>query len=97
MKSMSVQTARVTASALEIRKGAGDIKSALETLEGQVGALRAAWSGEAQATYDVAQREWTKSLTEMQELLERIASSTEQISQDYGSSDQRNARRFTAV
>lgn len=44
--------------------------------------------------YDSAQMKWTKSLTEMQMLLDRIAGSTEQIAQTYNQSDSRNAKRF---
>lgn len=96
MQSMSVQTAQVSALSAEIRNGANGIRSEIERLESEVSKLRAAWSGEAQTSYDHAQREWTKSLGQMQALLERISGSTEQIAQAYNASDARNAGRFGA-
>ncbi|MFD5599106.1 WXG100 family type VII secretion target [Leucobacter sp. NPDC058333] len=94
MQSMSVQTAQVSALSAEIRNGAQGIRAEIERLESEVGKLRAAWSGEAQGSYDVAQRKWTQSLNELQSLLERISSSTDQIAQTYNASDARNAGRF---
>lgn len=94
MQSMSVQTAQVSALAAQIRNGSQGIRSEIERLESEVAKLRGAWSGEAQHSYDAAQREWTKSLGELQALLERISGSTEQIAQTYNASDARNAGRF---
>lgn len=96
MQSMSVQTGRVETLSQEISGGATAIQGELDRLEKEVGALRAAWSGEAQVAYDQAQRQWTQSLNAMKELLDRIASGTRQIGQDYSSSDSRNANRFGA-
>lgn len=95
MQSMSVQTAQVSASAAQIRSGSQAIRAEIERLESEVGKLRAAWNGDAQNSYDAAQRKWTQSLTEMQALLERISASTEQIAQTYNQSDARNAGRFS--
>nr|WP_239684069.1 WXG100 family type VII secretion target [Leucobacter musarum] len=94
MQSMSVQTAQVSALSGQIRNGAQGIRSEIERLESEVAKLRGAWSGEAQNSYDVAQRQWTQSLNELQSLLERISSNTEQIAQAYNASDARNAGRF---
>lgn len=95
MQSMSVQTAQVSVLSQQIRQGSQQIRATLDELESKVGQLRAAWSGDAQNSYDVAQRKWTQSLTEMQSLLERIAGSTEEIAQAYNQSDARNAGRFS--
>ncbi len=94
MQSMSVQTAQVSALSAQIRNGSQQIRAEIERLEGEVAKLRGAWSGESQQAYDVAQRKWTQSLNEMQSLLERISTSTEQIAQAYNQSDARNASRF---
>ncbi len=95
MQSMSVNPAQVTALAGEIRNGSQGIKSTLDTLESEVGKLRASWGGEAQQQYDVAQRKWATTLGEMQQLLTQIASKTEQISSQYTQSDSASANRFS--
>ncbi|WP_417563459.1 WXG100 family type VII secretion target [Microbacterium sp.] len=91
---MSVKPEQVTALSGQIRTGANGIKSQLDTLESEVGKLRASWDGAAQAAYDQAQREWTKSLTALQALLEQISVKTDQISQGYVSQDNSSAGRF---
>lgn len=92
--SFSVTAEQVVGLSSQIRTGATGIRSELETLESKVAQLRAGWSGEAQAAYDAAQRSWTSSLTELQQLLEKIASSTEQIAHGYTSADKASAGRF---
>lgn len=94
MESMSVRPENVTALSEQIRSGATGIASELQNLEREVGALRSQWDGDAQLAYDHAQAEWTKSLTQLQELLGTIATKTEQISQTYVSSDKSSAQRF---
>jgi 6 kDa early secretory antigenic target len=94
MESMSVRPEQVTALSEQIRSGAQGIAAELQTLEREVGALRASWDGEAQAAYDRAQLEWSKSLGQLQELLGTIATKTEQISSTYVSSDKSSAQRF---
>ncbi|QAY59134.1 WXG100 family type VII secretion target [Microbacterium protaetiae] len=91
---MSVKPEQVTALSGQIRTGAQGIKSQLETLESAVGKLRASWDGSAQQAYDQAQREWTKSLVALNELLEQISVKTDQISQGYVSQDNSSAGRF---
>jgi 6 kDa early secretory antigenic target len=94
MESMSVKPEQVTALSGQIRTGATGIKSQLDTLEKEIGTLRASWNGEAQSAYDEAQAEWTKSLTALQELLGTIATKTDEISSTYVSSDKSSAGRF---
>lgn len=95
MQSMSVNPAQVTALANEIRTGSSGIKAQLDTLDSEVGKLRASWGGEAQQSYDAAQRRWTQTLTEMQNLLSQIATKTEEISGQYVQSDTSSANRFS--
>ncbi|MGV8886064.1 MAG: WXG100 family type VII secretion target [Microbacteriaceae bacterium] len=95
MQSMSVNPAQVSALAAEIRNGSSGIKSTLDTLESEVGKLRNSWGGEAQQSYDAAQRRWSQTLTEMQNLLSQIATKTEEISGQYVQSDSSSAGRFT--
>ena len=94
MQSMSVNPAQVIALAGQIRQGSTGIKSTLDNLESEVGKLRASWGGEAQVSYDNAQRKWSQTLGEMQALLTQIASKTEEISGTYTQSDATSAGRF---
>ncbi len=94
MQSMSVRPEQVIALSQQIRGGANGIKSQLDTLESEVGKLRASWNGEAQNAYDDAQRKWNQSLIALNTLLEQIAAKTEEISQGYVSTDRSAAGRF---
>lgn len=94
MQSMSVKPEQVVALSGQIRNGANGIKNQLDTLESEVGKLRASWDGAAQAAYDDAQRKWTQSLQALNALLEQISVKTEQISQGYVSQDNSSAGRF---
>ncbi len=94
MESMSVRPEQVTALSGSIRSGANGIRTQLDELEKKVGKLRASWSGEAQASYDEAQRRWSRSIGELQQLLAQISSKTEEISNSYVSSDAQSAKRF---
>jgi len=93
---MSVRPEQVTLLAGQIRAGASGIRSELDELERKVNTLRGQWNGEAQASYDDAQRKWDKAISELQELLERISSKTSEISQGYVDTDTQAARRFSA-
>lgn len=96
MESMSVRPILVSALAQEIRTGARGIRTQLDTLDGAVSKLRASWSGEAQTAYDQAQRDWNAKLSELQALLEQIATKTENMSQEYSAGDKKSAGRFLA-
>jgi len=94
MQSMSVRPEQVIVLAGQIRQGAAGIRSRLDELESQVGALRASWDGDAQVAYDQAQAQWTQSLTRLNELLQQISGKTEEIAQGYVSTDKSAAGRF---
>lgn len=95
MQSFGVNTAQVSMLSGEIRKGANDIRSDLDNLDQKIGVLRSRWGGEAQASYDEAQRRWNQSLAEMQSVLEQIASKTQEISEGYTATDTNAAKRFS--
>ena len=94
MQSMSVDPSQVIALAEQIRGGSNGIRAELDKLESAVNKLKSAWGGEAQQSYDAAQRGWTASVSEMQTLLTQISGKTEQIAQQYTQSDNASAGRF---
>jgi early secretory antigenic target protein ESAT-6 len=94
MQSMSVSPAQVSSLAGQIRNGSQGIRTQLSSLESEVSKLRSSWGGDAQQSYDAAQKSWSQSVTQMQELLSQIASKTESMSQQYVQSDKSSAGRF---
>jgi len=94
MESMSVRPEQVTALSEQIRGGATSIRNELNELESKVSTLRGQWGGEAQLSYDEAQRKWDRSIGELQQLLEQIARSTQEISSGYSDTDKKAAGRF---
>ena len=95
MGAMSVRPEQVNGLAAQIRTGATGIREDLNTLESKINAVRESWSGQAQASYDEAQRKWNRELAEMQQLLESIAAKTEQNSSGYTDTDSQAAKRFS--
>ena len=86
---VAIERANLTCEGGGRRCGAG-----LHIIEGDWCIGEAAWGGEAQQSYDAAQRAWSKSVAEMQALLTQIAAKTEDISQQYTQSDNSSAGRF---
>lgn len=95
MESMSVRPEQVTALSGSIRTGATGIRNELDELDKKISRLRANWSGEAQTSYDEAQRRWNASISELQQLLNQIAGKTEEISNSYVNTDNQAAKRFS--
>lgn len=94
MQSMSVRPEQVVSLAGQISTGANGIRERLEQLDSEVSKLRSSWDGSAQVAYDEAQVKWNKSLTELNQLLQKIASTTVDLSQGYVSQDRSSAGRF---
>lgn len=94
MQSMSVRPEQVRGLSAEIRNGANGIQETLSELESKINTLRSQWSGEAQASYDESQRRWNTSLSELQQLLDQIATRTNDIADSYVNTDGQAAKRF---
>lgn len=94
MQSMSVKPAQLSGLASSLLSNSRGIGGALDHLDKEVGTLRAAWDGDAQRAYDIAQAKWTVSLNEMNTLLARVANSADQMAAQYAAQDRRSAGRF---
>ncbi|MFV0287019.1 MAG: WXG100 family type VII secretion target [Demequina sp.] len=92
---MSVRPEQVTELAGSIRTGATGIRTELDELDKKVATLKASWNGQAQASYDEAERQWNKSISDLQQLLAQIANKTDEISNSYVSTDNQAAKRFS--
>ncbi|GAA2565591.1 hypothetical protein GCM10010435_42960 [Winogradskya consettensis] len=73
------------------------IKSALEQMEQTVEASLAEWTGAAQQQYYVSKAAWNQSANEMSVYLEQARSTLMQISDNYGSTEQRHAQIWNDV
>jgi 6 kDa early secretory antigenic target len=73
--------------ASDLRGESAKITGALENLDGEMSTLRAGWSGAAQQQYDIASADWTKTITHMNAVLERIATGTESTAAAFEKAD----------
>ncbi len=73
------------------------IKSALEQMEQTVESSLAEWTGSAQQQYYISKTKWNQSANEMAVYLEQARSTLMQISENYGSTEQRHAQIWNNV
>ncbi|WP_067494991.1 WXG100 family type VII secretion target [Actinoplanes sp. TFC3] len=73
------------------------IKSALEQMEQTVEASLADWTGAAQQQYYVSKAKWNQSANEMSVYLEQARLTLLQISDNYGTTEQRHAQIWNDV
>lgn len=95
MESLKVDPARLSQLAESIKSNSDKIGQELEQLGSAVSKLRGQWSGEAQVSYDQAQRNWNQQIGEMNALLAQISGKTNEIAQGYVSTDAAAAKRFS--
>lgn len=90
---------RVTPEALHsaagrLRAESARIDATLGGLDAEVSRLRGQWEGMAQVAYNNAQHQWSATLEQMRDVLQRIANATDSIADDYVSADRASAARF---
>jgi len=90
----SVKTAEVHRLSGDMITHANKIRGALDGLEAKVQSLLGQWDGEAQGSYNAAQKTWDKAAAEMQQILNHIGTKTAEIADTYDSNDRRSAGRF---
>ncbi|WP_018802519.1 WXG100 family type VII secretion target [Salinispora arenicola] len=73
------------------------IRSALEQMEQTVEASLAQWTGAAQAQYRVSKAVWNQSAGQMSVYLEQARRTLLQISDNYGTTEQRHAQIWNDV
>ncbi|MDR0946058.1 MAG: WXG100 family type VII secretion target [Bifidobacteriaceae bacterium] len=92
---MSIQPGQVTQLAETLRSRSGDLNQILNDLDSQVKKLESAWQGDAQDAYKIAQAKWNTSLQRINGILNNVATTTEEISSNYTSTDSGAAKLFS--
>ncbi|BCJ52705.1 hypothetical protein Asp14428_41800 [Actinoplanes sp. NBRC 14428] len=75
----------------------GRIKSALTEMEANVERTLAEWSGAAKSQYAVSKQAWNAAAQEMAVYLDQARVTLEQISDNYGTTEQRHAKIWNDV
>lgn len=81
----------------DINKINNQIKSALAEMEQRVETGLADWTGDAQTQYHVSKAAWRNSANEMSAYLEQARVTLLQISDNYGTTEQRHAQIWNNV
>lgn len=94
MSDLRVTPEALHAAAGRLRAESARIDSALAGLDAEVSRLRGEWEGTAQVAYNNAQQQWSTTLEQMRDALQRISTATDDIADDYVSADRASAARF---
>ncbi|WP_295829286.1 WXG100 family type VII secretion target [uncultured Microbacterium sp.] len=94
MSDFRVTPESLHAAAARLRSESARIDSTLSGLDSEVARLRGQWEGAAQTAYNNAQQQWSATLEQMRDVLQRISNATDSIADDYVSADRASAARF---
>lgn len=75
-----------------LRTATNRIQDHLDDLDSAVAAGRAEWSGRARDAYDLAQREWTESMTRLRRALEHATEGATRAGQAFRAAETAAAR-----
>jgi WXG100 family type VII secretion target len=85
-----------------LQKASGDIQTALNTMETQLGQLEqdagplvAGWSGDAREAYDVRQSKWRGAAGDLSNMLRDIKRALDDSAADYQNTEKRNTDLFS--
>jgi early secretory antigenic target protein ESAT-6 len=80
---IKVTIGEIEALAQKLRDGTRAMDEVLGRLDAEVDLLKGAWSGAALEAYEVAQRQWRATMTEMKDGLEQFSRDTVATASDY--------------
>ncbi len=94
MGDLKVNFSAVTGAGSDISQGASKLEAKLADMDRSLQPLRANWSGEASSSYEGAKAKWTSAITDMKLLLADIGKAVDTSSQEYGTTESKNAARW---
>lgn len=94
MADLKVTPEALHAAADRLRAESARIDNALRGLETEITRLRGSWDGAAQAAYDTAQHRWAVTFEHMKTVLQQISTATDDIANDYVTTDRHSAKAF---
>lgn len=84
MSEFKVNFAAVDTAAADIRQSGRGIRDRLDRLDQDLAPLRADWTGAASEAYTQAKDQWTRAITEMNQLLDEIGQAVGNSGSGYG-------------
>lgn len=85
--SLGFDTNQISAVSDQLTAAAAAIQDELDHLDEEVKLLSGRWTGEAQASYDAAHRQWTQNMDQMRAILEACAKVAERAARDYAAAE----------
>ncbi|MDT9593446.1 WXG100 family type VII secretion target [Nocardioides zeae] len=94
MSGIIVNYAALEGAIQNLQSTARGIDGRLNELESELAPLRSDWSGEAQGAYTIAKQRWDGAMLEMTQFLESTATTVRASSENFQSTDRREAGNY---
>ncbi|MGF1662898.1 MAG: WXG100 family type VII secretion target [Kineosporiaceae bacterium] len=91
---MRVNFGALETTAADIQGSAGRIRGRLDQLDSELAPLRSDWTGAASEAYQVAKAEWTKAITDMQQVLTQLGAAVSASNTEYQATERANQSRW---
>ncbi|WP_379600598.1 WXG100 family type VII secretion target [Quadrisphaera sp. GCM10027208] len=91
---MKVNFGGLDAAAADIQASARQIESRLAQLDSELAPLRSDWTGAASDAYHVARSEWSRAITDMQQLLAQVGTAVSTSNAEYQAAERANQSRW---
>lgn len=92
MEIIKVSPAELDGFGLRIKTSSQELQAILDELRGKLDSM--AWSGTDKENYELQRAEWTRTVTGLNELLNRIGQTVQLAKQNYSGTEGANARMF---
>ncbi|GLZ77207.1 hypothetical protein Afil01_20140 [Actinorhabdospora filicis] len=92
MEIIKVSPGELDSFGLRIKTSSQELQAILDELRGKLDAMN--WSGNDQQNYEIQRAEWTRTVTGLNELLNRIGQTVQLAKSNYSGTEGANARMF---